>query len=164
MNENGRDAAVRGLREYRENLLAEIQSLKHDLNAVDRSIELLNRQKERAALSEAVTNEYEGLGATKAVIRLLSENPGKRFTAGQARTEVERRGFSTKSENIYNLISTTLNRLANEKRIRRDRETEPMVFWTEKEADTNSASLTSQTVMLSDEEQKQALLPTEQQG
>ncbi len=110
-NADGREAALKGLHAYREEIKKKIDRFKQDVEAVERSIALLSGE-DTANLQEAVrkTLGYEGLGPQRAVERLLYENPDRKFKASVAAKELLRRGYPKKGKNFASIIACALNR------------------------------------------------------
>ncbi len=112
MERRSTEAALSGLREYTDWLEAEIERLRADLVAVERTIQLLGDQQSGQPVSGVVDATYSSLRPQEATELLLRGNPGRRFRASDAVRELKRRGLRTKSKALASLITSALNRLA----------------------------------------------------
>ena len=129
INARKREAALEGLREYLDQVGVAKRKLERYVQALKRSIQLLEGQDPLAAARESMTDAYRGLGATKAVIRLLRDYPKRRFRASEVKNALLLRGFQTKSKYPDSLISSTLDRLARKNCISRGERNGTKVYW-----------------------------------
>ncbi len=131
INSDGREAALKGLRQYLAQLQTARRELDRNMEAVKLSIDLLGREEPILATSEERECPYQRLGATPATLRFLSDHAGKRFKASEVLCGVQEGGFETESQNPDSLISSTLDRLADNGRISRDKTNRPKTYWME---------------------------------
>ncbi|MBN2270347.1 MAG: hypothetical protein JXN61_07025 [Sedimentisphaerales bacterium] len=118
-----KEAAIRGLHTYKEQLLLEIEQKQADLRSVERSIELLSGNGHKAptqdngqrtlTFSGPPTSRYSGLKNQAACRLFLQENADQWWKASQVAKELIRRGITASSKHWNPAITGALNRLAD---------------------------------------------------
>ena len=86
--DEGKEAAIRGLHSYKEELLAQIEVMRENLHHVERSIELLSGNGKEIAPVTSIgggasqsSSRYANLKGQAAVELFLKENPNEWFKA-----------------------------------------------------------------------------------
>lgn len=110
--DNSREAALRGLHEYREGLAAQMKTLEQDMSAVERSIALLDHGVPPSREPTEAQEGFAALGATDAVIRFLREAKGRAFKPTIMAKELVRRGFMPKNSKTFSQqVTSTVKRV-----------------------------------------------------
>lgn len=130
---NERETAIKSLFKYKERLKAEFIKIQDDLKAVERSIELLSEDAKNTIVIETASRKYKKLVAQEAVYQLLKDNPNKRYKSSDAHKELKYHGGFRTSANkstISSVVSSSLNRLAEHKKIVKEKEEgKPAVYF-----------------------------------
>ena len=116
----GREAAIRGLNAYREELLAQIQQMQDNLRCVEKSIEILGTANclhlsatmTATSHATATLSRYADLKPQGAVKLFLTENPGRWFKPSIVAKELLARGMPKSSKAFSAAITGTLDRLS----------------------------------------------------
>jgi hypothetical protein len=110
----GREAAIRGLNGYREELIAQIQQMQENLRCVEKSIEILGTANagQESSTAPGTISKYATLKLKPAVKLFLTENPNRWFKASTVAKELLARGIPKPSKTFASAITSTLNRLA----------------------------------------------------
>lgn len=118
-DDNPKEAAIRGLHAYKEQLGAEIEAKKADLRSVERSIQLLSGDPDRASGVQRVflppeTNgtKYTALKTQAAARLFLGEHGNKWWKSSTIAKELLRRGVRP-GKHFKPAVTSSLNRLAD---------------------------------------------------
>ena len=122
--DKSKEAAIRGLREYHEELHAELKSVLENMDHVAKSIELLGGDpvykpvdfEESSQGSIAIDStsveisDYSGMKTQAGVERFLEENPDGSFKASVVAKELLNRGLPKTSKAYQSSVAGALNR------------------------------------------------------
>lgn len=92
--------------------------LKREIDAVDVLLECISSEAFEAPSdapevpTSSASTEYRSLKPQEAVLKLLRDNPGKRFRASAAAKKLKRLGVRSASKTFSSLIAAALKRLA----------------------------------------------------
>jgi len=119
--DDSKEAAIKGLHAYKEQLLLEIEQKQADLRSVERSIELLSGNgaenpvqqdgQRTLGFSGPPTSRFSGLKPQPAAKLFLQENADRWWKASQVAKELLRRGIRPSSKHWGTVITGALNRL-----------------------------------------------------
>jgi hypothetical protein len=116
-----KEAAIRTLHAYKDQLLLEIEQKQNDLKSVKRSIELLSGDITTTTttmtttaplfdVSEPPVSRYSGLGKQAAVELFLKENNKRWYKSSVVAKELIRRGMNPTTKNWGPAVTNSLNR------------------------------------------------------
>lgn len=121
VNDNRKEAAIKGLHAYREQLIAEIEAKKADLGSLERSIQLLSGETSRPEQLVGIPSapespvgagsRYAGLKNQAATRVFLEEQSHRWYKASEVVKELRRRGVPT-GKHFAAAVTGALNRLA----------------------------------------------------
>ena len=113
--DDGKEAAIRGLHAYKDELLNQIKLMEQNLHHVQRSIELLSSNIVPLPAKINIASPYSNLKNQAAAELLLKENPNRWFKASEVAKELLRRGAKKTSKNYTSIIANALNRAVDNK-------------------------------------------------
>jgi len=109
----GKEAAISGLREYRQELMARLTKLQADLKAVDHSLRLLGGAEEEGPAVDAPTGPASnGAGPQDVVVAFLKSNSGQFFKPSIAARLILQSGYEPNKPAIWsNQVNVIMKRL-----------------------------------------------------
>lgn len=129
--DNTKEAAIRGLHAYKEQLRLEVEQKQADLRSVERSIELLSGNGPESPAQEdgqrtlvfsgPPTSRFSGLRPQPAAKLFLQENASRWWKASQVATELLRRGIKPSTKHWGPVITGALNRLTGKGVIQKEK-------------------------------------------
>ena len=147
--DKGKEAAIRGLHAYEDELLMQIKGMQENLHHVRRSIELLSGNgsvavspapaKSTASSSFSTASRYADLKGQAAVELFLEENPGKWFKVSVACKELLRRGMQKRPKAFSSAIGGAFNRATEKGLAMKERRHGVFMYRSTKDLEPNSS-------------------------